>query len=590
MATFPAINPTYPASKRSDQERITTALGDGYESSLVFGLNTPRSEWDLTWLLELEAVQEVETFLQARADAGEWFEWQPPDSVTALRFRCDEWTIEQDNPITYRLSASFRRVFELYIPTLSPALASCQSDILCEGDYGDIGTDFWVSVMTAPFANAPWLYNPNFVGAVTSSSLVTDAMGNSYSLMSTTTEKFAITKRRLNGEVIWTKEHAFNDIFQTTQPLGDYIDETLICDIGNNKESIVCFLPSYFGYGHDKFAVYDTNGEFKLGMGIPGNTVTQGHTIGMEYIRLQKYIMMVRHELGYLTYDIVNANTGTLVTSWNISYGGLYYLSVWTANSSAFIQFDDGTSLLFDKRAAYLLVIRLDEDFVPISNSFDRYNANGSGVAVVRYGTGCLVATPEWLFYFDKSGNFISQTAIAQPIVKEIAILDDGIYLYSNGSYPQPNASMKSSKYSFDLSTLITENIIAGSNTNFVSNDSYGWHSDRGYHLPTNRVVASRNAFSNNAYINTGTYPVFQAFGGRASKVGGYTTLATNIYTASAQGFSRNTPLTTYYSPVGKVTMNGASTLRPVVPFYFSRTSVDASSTYQYNLYTTDLV
>ena len=132
MAVFPAIDPIYPASKQGEQQRNKILLGDGYESSIIFGLNTPQTQWSLTWLVEQDQADQIEGFLQARADAGEWFEWQPPDSATALRFRCDEWTVEQDDPMVYRISASFRRVFELELITLTPSVSNeCYQDELC---------------------------------------------------------------------------------------------------------------------------------------------------------------------------------------------------------------------------------------------------------------------------------------------------------------------------------------------------------------------------------------------------------------------------------------------------------------------------
>lgn len=136
MAVFPAISPIYPANKQPGLERSKVALGDGYESSLIFGLNTPKMQWNLIWLVELEQAEQIEGFLQAQADAGDWFEWQPPDSVVPLRFRCDEWTIEQDDPAIYRVSASFKRVFEPEISNLVPIGTICDQDELCSYDYG----------------------------------------------------------------------------------------------------------------------------------------------------------------------------------------------------------------------------------------------------------------------------------------------------------------------------------------------------------------------------------------------------------------------------------------------------------------------
>lgn len=138
MAVFPALNPIYAAPKQTRNEAQRTMLGDGYEKSLIFGLNTIRPEWQLTWLVYPEDAATIEDFLQARADAAEWFEWQPPDAPTTQRWRCDEWTVEQDNPVVYRINATFRRVFELVIPTLTTEPGECPDDALCWDNCLDI--------------------------------------------------------------------------------------------------------------------------------------------------------------------------------------------------------------------------------------------------------------------------------------------------------------------------------------------------------------------------------------------------------------------------------------------------------------------
>lgn len=113
MATFPAIDPVTPAPKEVEPTGTKMLLGDGYEVALRFGLNNVRPEWRLKWeVRETDAVQ-IDTFLQARANAGEAFDWQPPDSASALRWRCEEWTVTQEVHNWYSLTATFKRVFEL---------------------------------------------------------------------------------------------------------------------------------------------------------------------------------------------------------------------------------------------------------------------------------------------------------------------------------------------------------------------------------------------------------------------------------------------------------------------------------------------
>lgn len=115
MATFPAIAPIHPAPKRTAPLNRVVMLGDGYEMSLRFGLNNVRPEWSLTWEITASNATTIDDFLQARADAGEAFDWQPPDSAYALRWRCDEWSVEHVAFNWRRVTATFRQVFEVSV-------------------------------------------------------------------------------------------------------------------------------------------------------------------------------------------------------------------------------------------------------------------------------------------------------------------------------------------------------------------------------------------------------------------------------------------------------------------------------------------
>ena len=121
MATFPAIAPIQPAGKNTSPLASRLLLGDGYEVESRFGLNNVRPEWSLVWEVGQSQADQIDAFLQARADAGEHFDWQPPDAATALRWRCDEWNVEQLAFNWFRVSATFRRVFELSAIELLPA-------------------------------------------------------------------------------------------------------------------------------------------------------------------------------------------------------------------------------------------------------------------------------------------------------------------------------------------------------------------------------------------------------------------------------------------------------------------------------------
>jgi len=113
MATFPAITPVYGASKVSRPTNRVVKFGDGYEQVIRFGLNQNPKVWNLTWQNITESnADTIETFLDARADDGDAFDWTPPDGATSYKWRCDEW----DKTITYNnratITATFRQVYE----------------------------------------------------------------------------------------------------------------------------------------------------------------------------------------------------------------------------------------------------------------------------------------------------------------------------------------------------------------------------------------------------------------------------------------------------------------------------------------------
>lgn len=113
MTTFPAIAPIHPAPKKTEPLNSITMLGDGYEVSLRFGLNNVRPEWSLTWETTSANATAIDDFLQARADAGEAFDWKPPDVAYPLQWRCDEWNVDQLAFNWRRVTATFRRAYEL---------------------------------------------------------------------------------------------------------------------------------------------------------------------------------------------------------------------------------------------------------------------------------------------------------------------------------------------------------------------------------------------------------------------------------------------------------------------------------------------
>ena len=64
MATFPSINPTYRASKRSQPTVRNVQFGDGYSQRLRFGLNTDLKVWSLKFEVSETDTDTIETFLR----------------------------------------------------------------------------------------------------------------------------------------------------------------------------------------------------------------------------------------------------------------------------------------------------------------------------------------------------------------------------------------------------------------------------------------------------------------------------------------------------------------------------------------------
>jgi phage-related protein len=115
MATFPSIDISYGAEKRSRPKTRTVKFGDGYEHRTVFGLPTHANpvEWNVTWNNISEADSDtIEAFLNARAADSASFDWTPPDEATSYKWVCSEWSKTIDYPTLATINATFRQVFE----------------------------------------------------------------------------------------------------------------------------------------------------------------------------------------------------------------------------------------------------------------------------------------------------------------------------------------------------------------------------------------------------------------------------------------------------------------------------------------------
>ena len=112
MATFPDFDPQYSATKRSQSNLRITQFGDGYQQRTTFGLNQDPKVWNLTFNVDDEDADEIETFLEARGKDGASFDWSPPDTATTFKWICRSFNREMFEFDRNRITASFEEVFE----------------------------------------------------------------------------------------------------------------------------------------------------------------------------------------------------------------------------------------------------------------------------------------------------------------------------------------------------------------------------------------------------------------------------------------------------------------------------------------------
>ena len=112
MATFPSYNPSYSATKRSQPKLRVTQFGDGYQQRTSFGLNQDPKVWSLTFNVDDEDADEIETFLEARGKDGASFTWSPPDDLASYQWICRSFNREMFDLDRSRITATFEQVFE----------------------------------------------------------------------------------------------------------------------------------------------------------------------------------------------------------------------------------------------------------------------------------------------------------------------------------------------------------------------------------------------------------------------------------------------------------------------------------------------
>ena len=80
MATFPSITPQYSTQETVEQDSLRIKLGDGYEQRLI--------NLSLTFNVSTADATTIDTFLDARFDDQDAFDFTPPHHSSALKFIC----------------------------------------------------------------------------------------------------------------------------------------------------------------------------------------------------------------------------------------------------------------------------------------------------------------------------------------------------------------------------------------------------------------------------------------------------------------------------------------------------------------------
>jgi len=90
---------------------LMAELGDGYQQRAADGINTMRESWNLTWKNRLNAdIKTLTDFFELNSGFIS-FEWTAPYK-TEKKYICSDWSVNNDNPLTSSLTASFQQVFE----------------------------------------------------------------------------------------------------------------------------------------------------------------------------------------------------------------------------------------------------------------------------------------------------------------------------------------------------------------------------------------------------------------------------------------------------------------------------------------------
>jgi len=114
MATFPSISPLYATQETVNQDNNVVKLGDGYQQRLVFGLpaNKRLINLNLAFNISTTDADTIDTFLDARFDDQESFDFTPPHHSSALKFVCTSRTRTATLSNRVTMNLSFEQVAE----------------------------------------------------------------------------------------------------------------------------------------------------------------------------------------------------------------------------------------------------------------------------------------------------------------------------------------------------------------------------------------------------------------------------------------------------------------------------------------------
>ena len=111
--TFPSIEASFGITKKNQPFVTQTRFQDGYEQVIKFGLNINPKEYSLSFNNITEAESDtIETFLNARIEDGDYFNWQAPDEPTTSKYRALNRKKQIKFPGRATITVTFREVFE----------------------------------------------------------------------------------------------------------------------------------------------------------------------------------------------------------------------------------------------------------------------------------------------------------------------------------------------------------------------------------------------------------------------------------------------------------------------------------------------